>query len=143
VYHSTRQPSLKVQQSWTPAFSQLLSTLLYTPPPDSKELRGYVLKGLRVAVESVLSGISQDEDAEEEDSMETSGGAETPDAQQVRQKNRDFLASQAESWFGVLFNLFTSAAVSKDERGPVVDVIRVWCGVSSPTVRSIPPISKN
>ena len=57
-------------------------------------------------------------------------------AKDVRWKNQEFLASQAESWFGVLFNLFTSAGVTKDEHGPVGDVIRVWCGIASPDVRS-------
>lgn len=55
-------------------------------------------------------------------------------AAEVRSQNLKFLGSQTESWFGVLFNLFTSTGVTKDERGPIGDVIRVWCGVSSSSV---------
>lgn len=70
-------------------------------------------------------------DREAEDASED---AISQAAQEVRKKNKDFLASQAESWFGVLFNLFTSASVMKDERGPIGEVIRVWCGAASSDV---------
>jgi ribosomal RNA-processing protein 12 len=117
------------EQIWTPAFSQLLSSLLYNPPEDQKELRSHVLKGLRTVVESMAwkEGELDEEEGNNSHSL-------LDEAKVVKKSNREFLSSQAESWFGVLFNLFTSNAISKDERGPIGDVIRVWCAISSTEV---------
>ncbi|KAF8554190.1 NUC173-domain-containing protein [Imleria badia] len=108
-----------VKNALTPAFSQLLSQLLYTQP----ELRLSVLKGLKSLVESALA-VSQ---TDPESSTETSGTSIT--CEEANQ-NVAFLKTQAESWFAVLFNVFGS--VERESRGFVGDVISVWANIADP-----------
>ncbi|KAG8213920.1 armadillo-type protein [Butyriboletus roseoflavus] len=105
----------------TPAFSQLLSQLLYTQP----ELRLSVLKGLKSLVESSLA-VSQ---ADPEHPIEISivGGSITREA---AIQNVAFLKTQVESWFAVFFNVFDS--VERESRGFVGDVISVWASIAEP-----------
>ncbi|KAH7916528.1 armadillo-type protein [Hygrophoropsis aurantiaca] len=112
-------PDLKA--SLTPAFSQLLSQLLYGQP----ELRPPVLKGLKTIVESnVVLSSKIDETMESESSdSEFITPAQAAD-------NLAFLKTQVESWFAVFFNVFGS--VGRDARGMVGDVISVWAGLAEP-----------
>ncbi|OAX40112.1 NUC173-domain-containing protein [Rhizopogon vinicolor AM-OR11-026] len=106
-------PDVKI--ALTPAFSQLLSQLLYGQP----DLRPPVLRGLKALVESNKSIASQvDADMGEPSS---SDNAITPEQ---ASQNLIFLKTQVESWFAVFFNVFGS--VDRDNRGMVGDVIRVW-----------------
>lgn len=108
-------------QALTPAFSQLLSQILYT----QHELRLSVLRGLKSLVESSLS-VSQ---ADLEHSTETSvvGGSIT---REEASQNITFLKTQVESWFAVFFNVFGS--VERETRGFVGDVISVWANIADP-----------
>ena len=94
----------------------MLSQLLYNQP----ELRPPVLKALKVIVESNTKEASEDEEMEDILTKEEI------------QQNKLYLQTQAESWFGVLFNLFT--AVGRDGQGAVGDVISAWASVSSEKV---------
>lgn len=106
-------------QALTPAFSQLLSQLLYTQP----ELRLSVLKGLKSLVESSLV-VSQ---ADPGNSTEAPGTSITHE-EAIR--NVAFLKTQVESWFAVFFNVFGS--VERESRGLVGDVISVWANIADP-----------
>ena len=113
--------SSDILQALTPAFSQLLSQLLYTQP----ELRLSVLKGLKSLVESSLA-VSQ---TDPENVTETSavGGSIT---REEAIQNVTFLKTQVESWFAVFFNVFGS--VERQSRGFTGDVISVWANIADP-----------
>ncbi|KAF5380415.1 hypothetical protein D9615_004614 [Tricholomella constricta] len=106
-------PDLK--ESLTPAFSQLLSQLLYGQP----ELRPAVLKGLKVMVESNVALASPKD-----------GETPSPDAISPSEAsdNVAVLRTQAESWLAVFFNVFGS--VGRDSRGMVGDVISAWASIA-------------
>ncbi|KAG2153747.1 armadillo-type protein [Suillus bovinus] len=108
-----------IKTALTPAFSQLLSQLLYTQP----DLRPPVLKGLKVLIESNKTIASQ-VDTDMEESSRTDN-AITPEQ---ASENLTFLKTQVESWFAVFFNVFGS--VDRDNRGMVGDVIGVWAGLA-------------
>lgn len=99
-------------QALTPAFSQLLSQLLYSQP----ELRPSVLRALKVMVES-----------------NTSPSLTGSTSSEVAEQNITFLKTQAESWLAVFFNVFGS--VGRDGRGMVGDVISVWAAIAGEQVR--------
>ncbi|KAF8628897.1 hypothetical protein AX15_003680 [Amanita polypyramis BW_CC] len=107
-----------LRQSLTPAFSQLISQLLYT----QTELRPAVLKALKVVVESNMAQASP---SDEGDALPDSSSKIPP---QEAASNLDFLRMQAESWLAVFFNVFSS--VNRDSRGMVGDVITVWASIT-------------
>ncbi|KAG5339406.1 hypothetical protein C0989_004389 [Termitomyces sp. Mn162] len=106
-------PDLK--EALTPAFSQLLSQLLYGQP----DLRPAVLKGLKVLVESNVAAATPKE-----------GHVPDPDAPSVDEAtmNITVLRAQAESWLAVFFNVF--GTVGRDSRGMIGDVISVWASIA-------------
>ncbi|KAG0698148.1 armadillo-type protein [Suillus ampliporus] len=110
---------LDVKTALTPAFSQLLSQLLYSQP----DLRPAVLRGLKALIESNKSIASQIDTDMSESSR--SDNAITPEQ---ASQNLVFLKTQVESWFAVFFNVFGS--VDRDNRGMVGDVIGVWAGLA-------------
>jgi ribosomal RNA-processing protein 12 len=95
-----------------PAFSQILSQLLYSQP----ELRPAVLKALKTIVDSNVHIASSEH-------TPTDGLSPEEAAQNVT-----FLRSHAESWLAVLFNIFSN--VSQDGRGPVGEVITAWATIA-------------
>lgn len=104
----------------TPAFSQLLSQLLYGQP----ELRPAVLKGLKVLVESNVALASpKDSEAPNLDAISPSEASQ----------NILVLRAQTESWLAVFFNVFGS--VGRDPRGMIGDVISVWASIAGEQVR--------
>ena len=106
-------------QSLDPAFSQLLSQLLYGQP----ELRPAILKALKVMVDvnlTVSTSIAED--------IATSGGL-TP---QEAHENLEFLRTQTESWLAVLFNVYGS--VARDFRGMIGEVISSWVVITGEQV---------
>ncbi|KAL4078409.1 armadillo-type protein [Scleroderma yunnanense] len=107
-----------VKSALTPAFSQLLSQLLYNHPDH----RLSVLRGLKVLVESNLAVASSMDS--EVDHLTVKGSATPEEAAQ----NVAFLKTQVESWFAVFFNVFSS--VDSDGRGAVGDVIGVWANLA-------------
>lgn len=113
-----------VKSALTPGFSQILSQILYNQP----ELRVLVLRGLKVLVESNLAVVSKDpSDVNEPSKHLTLTGCIT---HEEAAENIAFLKSQVESWFAVLFNVFSS--VASDTRGVVGDVISVWAHIADP-----------
>lgn len=108
-----------VKAALTPAFSQLLSQLLYGQP----DLRPPVLRGLKALIESNKIIASQ----VDADMGESSTSDNTITPEQASQ-NLAFLKTQVESWFAVFFNVFGS--VDRDNRGMVGDVISVWAGLA-------------
>lgn len=113
-------------QAFTPAFSQMLSQILYT----QVELRSFVLRALSVLVNSNAAIASQDPSllgklplAVRMDSI----------SQDLAAKNVDFLRNQAESWLAVLFNVFGS--VGREAQGMVGEVITAWMGIAGEAVR--------
>lgn len=105
----------------TPAFSQLLSQLLYSQP----DLRPAILKGLKVLVESSVAAVTPKE-----------GYIPDLDAPSVDEATANIavLQKQTESWLSVFFNVFGS--VSRDSRGMVGDVISVWASIAGEQVRT-------
>lgn len=102
-------------QGLTPQFSQLLSQLLYS----QEELRPYVLKAIKVLLDSNLALSSADEaDIDETHSV----------SRAQAQANVAFLRTQAESWLAVLFNVFSTA--SRDGRALIGDVISAWLRIA-------------
>lgn len=106
-------------QALTPAFSQLLSQLLYSQP----ELRPAVLKALKIMVESNVNLASATEEKDNADAAISSEEAA---------RNVAFLKTQVESWLAVFFNVFGS--VGRDARGMVGDVISVWSAIAEEAV---------
>ncbi|KAG6903066.1 hypothetical protein C0995_006253 [Termitomyces sp. Mi166 len=106
-------PDLK--EALTPAFSQLLSQLLYGQP----ELRPAVLKGLKALVESNVAAATLKE-----------GHTSDPDAPSVDEATANIavLRAQAESWLAVFFNVF--GTVGRDSRGMIGDVISAWASIA-------------
>ncbi|EJD03307.1 NUC173-domain-containing protein [Fomitiporia mediterranea MF3/22] len=100
-----------LRESLTPQFAQMLSQLLYNQP----ELRPPVLKALKVIVES---NTRASEGTAGDDSLST----------EEAEQNLAFLKSQAESWFAVLFNVFSS--VGRNEHAMVGDVISAWAAIT-------------
>ncbi|EGO00192.1 hypothetical protein SERLA73DRAFT_122251 [Serpula lacrymans var. lacrymans S7.3] len=111
--------TVDLKESFTSAFCQLLSQLLYGQP----ELRPAILKALKVIVESNVS-LASKADSEMDGASEEVTSISPAEAAQ----NVVFLKSQAESWFAVLFNIFSSA--DRDGRGIVGDVISAWAGIA-------------
>ncbi|KAH7888705.1 armadillo-type protein [Phlebopus sp. FC_14] len=107
-----------VKEALTPAFSQLLSQLLYSQP----DLRPPVLKGLRVLVESSLAVMEGDTETTKKSAA--SGFITREEAAQ----NVAFLKTRIDSWFAVFFNVFGS--VDRDSRGLIGDVINVWADLA-------------
>jgi ribosomal RNA-processing protein 12 len=98
-----------------PAFSQLLSQLLYGQP----ELRPAILKALKVMVDAnltVTTAIAED--------IAPSEGL----TQQEAHENLEFLRTQTESWLAVLFNVYGS--VARDFRGMIGEVITSWVAIA-------------
>lgn len=114
-------------QAITPAFSQMLSQILYT----QVELRSFVLKALSVLVDSNVAVASQDPSL-----LENLPSAVRMDSipRDQAAKNVDFLRNQAESWLAVLFNVFGS--IGRESQGMVGEVITTWLGIAGETVRS-------
>ncbi|KAF4598258.1 RRP12 family protein [Pleurotus pulmonarius] len=101
--------SVDLPQALTPAFSQLLSQLLYSQP----ELRPSILRALKVVIDSNVTAASSD----------SADGSIIITAAEAA-ANITFLRAQVESWLAVLFNVFGS--VDPDVRGMVGDVISAW-----------------
>lgn len=112
-----------VKSALTPGFSQILSQILYNQP----DLRLLVLKGLKVLVESNLVVSEDHSDMNELSNYSALTGTIT---REEAAENIAFLKSQVESWFAVLFNVFSS--VASDARGLVGDVISVWANIAEP-----------
>ena len=130
-HFQTLFPSLLIispsTQAFTPAFSQMLSQILYT----QVELRSFVLRALIILVDSNVAVASQD----------PSLLGKLPSAvlmnsisQDQAARNVDFLRNQAESWLAVLFNVFGS--IGREAQGMVGEVITTWLGIAGETVRS-------
>ncbi|KAG1904253.1 armadillo-type protein [Suillus fuscotomentosus] len=108
-----------IKTALTPAFSQILSQLLYSQP----DLRPPVLRGLKALIESNKTIAAQvDTD------MGESSGSDNVITPEQASENLTFLKTQVESWFAVFFNVFGS--VDRDNRGMVGDVIGVWAGLA-------------
>ncbi|KAH9935629.1 NUC173-domain-containing protein [Fomitopsis serialis] len=107
-----------LQKALTPEFAQLLSQLLYT----QAELRPAILRALKTLVESNLAIASGDLAK-----LPESVRADTISRDEA-EKNVKSLRGQAESWLGVLFNVFSS--VGRDSQGMVGDVVSVWAGIA-------------
>ena len=106
-------------QSLDPAFSQLLSQLLYGQP----ELRPAILKALKVMVDAnltVSTAIAEN--------IAPSEGL----TQQEADENLEFLRTQTESWLAVLFNVYGS--VARDFRGMIGEVISSWVAIAGEQV---------
>lgn len=106
-------------QSLDPAFSQLLSQLLYGQP----ELRPAILKALKVMVDANLTVSTAT--AEDITPLERL-------TQQEAHDNLEFLRTQAESWLAVLFNVYGS--VGRDFRGMIGEVITSWATIAGEQV---------
>ncbi|TFK44425.1 armadillo-type protein [Crucibulum laeve] len=105
--------TVDLKEALSPAFSQLLSQLLYSQP----DLRPPILKSLKLMVDSNVALTT----AADESSAETLSPQEAAD-------NVAFLRSQTESWLAVLFNVFGS--VGRDSRNMVGDVISSWASIA-------------
>jgi ribosomal RNA-processing protein 12 len=105
----------------------MLSQILYS----QVELRSFVLRALKVLVESNTAIASQDQVL-----LENLPAAVRTDtiSQEQAAKNVDFLRNQAESWLAVLFNVFGS--VDREARGMVGEVIAAWLGIAGEAVCS-------
>ncbi|KAJ8514385.1 hypothetical protein ONZ45_g8057 [Pleurotus djamor] len=91
----------------TPAFSQLLSQLLY----GQVELRPSILKALKTMVKSNLDVPSG-----------------SPISAEATSANITFLRTQVESWLAVLFNVFGSVDI--ELRSTVGEVISAWASIA-------------
>jgi ribosomal RNA-processing protein 12 len=105
----------------------MLSQILYT----QVELRSFVLRALRVLVDSNVAIASQDPSLLEKHPLVVRMDSISQDQ---AAKNVDFLRNHAESWLAVLFNVFGS--VGREAQGMVGEVITTWLGISGETVRS-------
>ena len=99
----------------SPAFSQLLSQLLY----GQVELRPAILKSLKILVDSNSTIIKASSEPETFQSLITAQEAE---------ENITFLRTQVESWLAVLFNVYGS--VTRDSQTMVGDVINSWMSIA-------------
>lgn len=115
-----------IMQAVNAAFSQMLSQILYT----QVELRPFVLKALKVLVESNVAIASQDQARLE--NLPAAVRADTISQEQAVE-NVGFLRNQAESWLAVLFNVFGSA--DREARGMVGEVIAAWLSIAGDSVR--------
>ncbi|KAA1475204.1 NUC173-domain-containing protein [Dentipellis sp. KUC8613] len=114
-----------LRESLTPAFSQMLSQLLYSQP----ELRPPVLRALKILVDSNTALAAQD--PAQLATLPAAVRAGAPLAPAEAQQNVVFLRAQAESWLAVLFNVFGS--VGREARGMVGDVISAWAAIAGET----------
>ena len=105
----------------------MLSQILYS----QVELRSFVLRALKVLVDSNMAIASQDQVLLE--NLPAAVRADTISQEQAA-KNVNFLRSQAESWLAVLFNVFGS--VDREARGMVGEVIAAWLGIAGEVVCS-------
>ena len=105
----------------SPAFSQLLSQLLY----GQVELRPAILKSLKFLVDSNNTVIKSSSDPETFRFRITVQEAE---------ENITFLRTQVESWLAVLFNVYGS--VTRDSQSMVGDVINSWMSITHEKVGS-------
>ncbi|KAF9501928.1 ribosomal RNA-processing protein 12 [Pleurotus eryngii] len=108
--------SVDLPQALTPAFSQLLSQLLYSQP----ELRPSILRALKVIIDSNVVAAASDKPASADGSIIITAAEAAA--------NVTFLRAQVESWLAVLFNVFGS--VEPDVRGMVGDVISAWTSIA-------------
>jgi ribosomal RNA-processing protein 12 len=105
----------------------MLSQILYT----QVELRSFVLRALKVLVNSNVAFASQDSLLLDKIPL----GVRADDISQEQAiKNVDFLRNQAESWLAVLFNVFGS--VNREDRGMVGEVIAAWMSIAGDSVLS-------
>lgn len=104
----------------------MLSQILYT----QVELRSFVLRALKILVDSNVAIASQDPTLLEK--LPSAVRADTISQEQAA-KNVDFLRGQVDSWLAVLFNVFGS--VDQEARRMVGEVITAWLGVAGDTVR--------
>ena len=93
----------------------MLSELLYS----QLELRPPILKALKTMIE-----------ANSGDEPERSGQSTV--TEEEAKSNLEFLNSQAESWFAVLFNVFDS--VEAESRNVIGDVIRSFASIADEEV---------
>ena len=105
----------------------MLSQILYT----QVELRSFVLRALKVLVNSNVAFASQDPLLL--DKIPLSVRADGISQKQAV-KNIDFLRNQTESWLAVLFNVFGSA--NREDRGMVGEVIAAWMSIAGDSVLS-------
>jgi ribosomal RNA-processing protein 12 len=105
----------------------MLSQILYT----QVELRSFVLRALKVLVNSNVAFASQDPLLL--DKIPLSVRADGISQKQAT-KNVDFLRNQGESWLAVLFNVFGS--VNREDRGMVGEVIAAWMSIAGDSVLS-------
>jgi ribosomal RNA-processing protein 12 len=113
-------------QALNAAFAQMLSQILYT----QVELRPFVLRALKVLVDSNVAVASQDQILLEK--LPATVRVD-PISQEQAAKNVDFLRSQAESWLAVIFNIFGN--VDREARGMVGEVIAAWLNIAGDAVR--------
>src|SRR6266404_6905580 len=105
----------------------MLSHILYT----QVELRSFVLRALRILVNSNVAFASQDPILLDK----LPPGVRADGIHQKEAvKNVEFLRNQAESWLAVLFNAFGS--VNREDRGMVGEVIAAWISIAGDTVLS-------
>ena len=116
---------LTTLKSLTPAFSQLLSNLLYT----QSELRPSVLKAFKVMIESNIALASP---AKEKNELLNATPNISPEEAAANIEN---LRTQAESWLAVFFNVFSS--VKPGSRGMVAEVIKAWASIMNPQVSGV------
>ncbi|KAF7428290.1 hypothetical protein PC9H_007511 [Pleurotus ostreatus] len=106
----------QASEALTPAFSQLLSQLLYSQP----ELRPSILRALKVIIDSNVVAAASDKPSSADGSIIITAAEAAA--------NVSFLRAQVESWLAVLFNVFGS--VDPDVRGMVGDVISAWTSIA-------------
>ena len=95
------------------------------------ELRSFVLRALKVLVNSNVAFASQDPLLLDKIPL---GVRADGISQKQAAKNVDFLRNQAESWLAVLFNVFGS--VNREDRGMVGEVISAWMSIAGDSVLS-------
>ena len=104
-----------------PAFSQLLSQILYGQP----ELRPAILKALKVMVDANLTvSMTIPEDIAASERL----------TQQEAEENLEFLRTQTESWLAVLFNVYDS--VARDFHGMIGEVVSSWIAIAGEEVHT-------
>lgn len=101
----------------------MLSQILYNQP----DLRLSVLKSLRILIESQVSLSSNTDNRV---TAPWNAFALTPEEASA---NLEFLKSQSDSWFAVLFNVFGS--VGREGQGVVGDTIVAWASIADANVR--------
>lgn len=105
----------------------MLSQILYT----QVELRSFVLRALKILVNSNVAFASQDPLLLDKIPLNVRADGIS---QKQAVKNVEFLRNQAESWLAVLFNVFGS--VNREDRGMVGEVIAAWMSIAGDSVLS-------